>query len=379
MSLFKNTSGQKVRVFAFDATTGLPKVSDSANITASVSKDFGAFADLTDTSASEEDSTKAKGYYLFDISQTETNADDIAITGRSSTSNIVVVGAPARMATRPPNAGALSIDSSGRVDVIKVNGTSQTARDLGASVLLSSGTGTGQLSLSSGLVTLAAVTHTGAVIPTVTTLTNLPAITTDWLTGTGVAASAVTKIQAGLATPTNITAGTITTVTTLTNLPAAPTDWLTAAAVAAAAVTKIQAGLSTYAGGDTSGTTTLLARLTSTRSGYLDNLSAGAVALASGVTVITNNDKTGYTLTVTPPTAAAIATAVLTSLCTEPTAVVGASPTVIAALSWLLTLSRNKITQTSTNQVLKADNGSTTIATSPVSDDGTTFTRGEFA
>jgi len=48
---------------------------------------------------------------------------------------------------------------------------------------------------------------------TVTTLTNLPAVTTDWLTADGVKADAVTKIQNGLATPTNITAGTIATVT----------------------------------------------------------------------------------------------------------------------------------------------------------------------
>jgi uncharacterized protein YjbJ (UPF0337 family) len=40
---------------------------------------------------------------------------------------------------------------------------------------------------------------------------------------------------------------------------------------------------STYAGGDTAGTTTLLSRLTSTRAGYLDNLSGGAVALASSI------------------------------------------------------------------------------------------------
>jgi len=65
--------------------------------------------------------------------------------------------------------------------------------------------------------------------------------------------------------------------------------------------------------------------------------------------------------------------------CTEPTAVVAASPTAIAALSWLLTLSRNKITQTATTQLLKADDGTTTVATSTISDDGTTFTRGEFA
>lgn len=48
----------------------------------------------------------------------------------------------------------LAVDSSGRVDVLKINGTSQTARDVGASVLLSSGTGTGQISLSSGTVTV---------------------------------------------------------------------------------------------------------------------------------------------------------------------------------------------------------------------------------
>ncbi len=65
--------------------------------------------------------------------------------------------------------------------------------------------------------------------------------------------------------------------------------------------------------------------------------------------------------------------------CTEPTAVVAASPTAIAALSWLLTLSRNKITQTATAQIIKADDTTTTIATSTVADDGVTFTRGEFA
>jgi hypothetical protein len=65
---------------------------------------------------------------------------------------------------------------------------------------------------------------------------------------------------------------------------------------------------STYAGADTSGTTTLLSRLTSTRAGNLDNLDAaistrstyagGAVAsVTNPVTVGTNNDKTGYGLT----------------------------------------------------------------------------------
>lgn len=54
--------------------------------------------------------------------------------------------------TAPTNFSSMSIDGSGRVDVIKVAGTSQTARDLGASVLISSGTGTGQLDVTSGVI-----------------------------------------------------------------------------------------------------------------------------------------------------------------------------------------------------------------------------------
>lgn len=104
-------------------------------------------------------------------------------------------------------------------------------------------------------------TWTGNIVgtlSTVTTLTNLPAVTADWLTAAGVKADAVTKIQSGLATPINITAASgialaanqhvivdSGTVTTLTNLPAITTDWLSAAGVSAAAVTKIQSGLAT--------------------------------------------------------------------------------------------------------------------------------------
>lgn len=64
----------------------------------------------------------------------------------------------------------------------------------------------------------------------------LPTAPTDWLTAAAVKADAVTKIQAGLATPTNITGGVITTVTTLANLPAIPAGWLTATGIAAAAL-----------------------------------------------------------------------------------------------------------------------------------------------
>lgn len=152
--MFKNTASQKLRVFAYDSTTNLPKSGDSANITAYVSKDYGAVTVLTDTTATEEDATNAKGFYLFDLTQAETNADVLGFSAKSSTANIVVVAVPAVVYTRPPNFSAMSVDSNGRLDVIKLAGTTQTARDIGASVLLSSGTGAGQVSLSSGAVTV---------------------------------------------------------------------------------------------------------------------------------------------------------------------------------------------------------------------------------
>ena len=111
--MFKNVASQKLIVFAFDSTTNLPKTGDSANLTAYVSKDFGSVTVLGDTSATEMDATNAKGYYLFDLTQGETNADTLLFSAKSSTSNIVVIAVPATVFTLPPNFTARSIDSSG--------------------------------------------------------------------------------------------------------------------------------------------------------------------------------------------------------------------------------------------------------------------------
>lgn len=66
--------------------------------------------------------------------------------------------------------------------------------------------------------------------------------------------------------------GSVGSVTGAIVLPTIPTNWLTASGLSSDAVTEIQAGLSTYAGGDTTGTTTLLSRLTSGRATNLDRL-----------------------------------------------------------------------------------------------------------
>lgn len=149
--MFKNTASQKITLFAFIPSTGLPKTGDAANLTAYVSKDDGTVTALTDTSATETDATNGKGLYIFDVSQTETNADKLVFSCKSSTSDVSIV--PVTIYTRPPNAGALSIDSNGRVDVIKVAGTTQTARDLGTSVLVAGDfSATMKTSLETGVV-----------------------------------------------------------------------------------------------------------------------------------------------------------------------------------------------------------------------------------
>lgn len=66
-------------------------------------------------------------------------------------------------------------------------------------------------------------------------------------------------------------------------------------------------------------------------------------------------------------------------VCAEPGAVPALTANLKTALSWLLALARNKITQTSTTSTLRNDADSGNIATSTVSDDGTTFTRGEWS
>ncbi len=150
-----------------------------------------------------------------------------------------------RSAVMPATAGrTLVVDAAGLADANAVklgptgSGTAQTARDIGASVLLSSGTGTGQLDFTAGVVKVNATQILGGAIPAVTT-TGVPKVDVQNWTGTAVAApatagvveanvkninnvsaSAVTTVKAvqGLTT-----ADTITTTTTATNLTNAPT------------------------------------------------------------------------------------------------------------------------------------------------------------
>jgi len=252
--MLKNVASQKWIVFAYDSTTGLAKTGDAGNITANIRIDGGAAGAVGDTNPTELED----GYYVFDMTQAETNGNLLLLCPASGTADIIVIGVPGAVWTRDAttvqmgvnlvniagvavsvttaqlgvnvvqvsadataadnleaaydgtgyaggtikqkvdvdtiktqtvtcNAGvtigayvgnataAISVDASGRLDIIKIAGMTQTARDIGTSVLLSSGTGTGQLNFTSGVVSANMTQYNGATAHTGTTSGLIPA------------------------------------------------------------------------------------------------------------------------------------------------------------------------------------------------------------
>lgn len=160
-----------------------------------------------------------------------------------------------------------------------------------AGAVLIDGTGTAAVTTTAGKVLLQA-TQPGVTIPTVTALTNLPAATTDWLSGAAVKADAVTKIQSGLATPTNITAGTISTVSGSVGSVAGNVSG------SVGSVAGNVGGSVASVSGSVGGSVASISGVT-----FPANFSALAITATTGkVTVGTNSDKTGYTISGTKTT-----------------------------------------------------------------------------
>ena len=129
-----------------------------------VSKDGGAFANLTTLPSANPASGAA---IMIDLSGTEMTADNVVVqcidaAGAEWCDLMVNIQTTARQIddlAYPATSGrSMVVDAAGLVDAnaVKVGptgaGTAQTARDVGASVLLSVGTGTGQVNLVSGNV-----------------------------------------------------------------------------------------------------------------------------------------------------------------------------------------------------------------------------------
>lgn len=153
-------------------------------------------------------------------------------------------------------------------DIQRMAGTALTARDIGASVLLSSGTGTGQVKLSSGYVAPNwgdVGNPTTTVSLTGTTIASTQKVDVDTIkTNPVVNGGTVTfPSNATLASTTNITAGTITTASAVT---AVSTGGITRASLAAD--TGLQSARSNTAQAGGSASITLDASASSTTDYY---------------------------------------------------------------------------------------------------------------
>jgi hypothetical protein len=69
----------------------------------------------------------------------------------------------------------------------------------------------------------------------------------------------------------------------------------------------------------------------------------------------------------------------LTLATAEPTTPPGATATLTEKVNWIFAAVKNKISETSSQQLLRNDGDSATIGTAAISDDGTTFVRGKFS
>ena len=100
----KNETGKWI-VFAYGApdhaSAGLPITGDSANITANIRIDGAAASAVISAATELED-----GYYIFDITATESNGDNLLLAPQSSTPNVIVIAVPGAVWTRPANFNA---------------------------------------------------------------------------------------------------------------------------------------------------------------------------------------------------------------------------------------------------------------------------------
>lgn len=85
---------------------------------------------LTDTSATQADATNAKGDYLFDLTQAETNGDKLRFTGKSSTANVEII--PQTIYTTPAGFTSLTVTNIWAQAIESGATALQTMRAIGA-------------------------------------------------------------------------------------------------------------------------------------------------------------------------------------------------------------------------------------------------------
>lgn len=171
LGILKQSTAYNQTFFMVDSTD---HITGKAGLTPTVtlSKNGAAFA-----AAGGSVTEISSGWYYLALSTTDTNTiGDLAVhaTGTAADPTDFSVRISARiqddMAYPATSGRSMVVDANGLVDanVVKIgptgSGTAQTARDIGASVLLSSGAGAGQLDFTSGVVKASLVQILGNAI-----------------------------------------------------------------------------------------------------------------------------------------------------------------------------------------------------------------------
>lgn len=279
------------------------------------------------------------------------------------------------------------------VNVTHITDQSQTARDIGASVLLSSGTGTGQLDFTSGVVKSNWVQYLGTALggtaaQVVAAITKFFNVTSP--TGTvNSLPDAVPGAAGGVFIAGTNAATTVTTALTTTftgNL----TGSVGSVSGAVGSVTgnvggNVTGSVGSVAGNVDGSTASVVGAVGSVTGNVGGNVTGSVGSVSGAVGSVTGNvggNVTGSVGSLATQAKADVNAEVLDVLATdtfaEPSAAPAATSTLKDKLNWIFCLMRNKREQTSTTETLRADNGSTAIATSTKSDDLTTLTRGEW-
>jgi hypothetical protein len=119
--MFKNVSSQYVGFHAYNTTSHLPVNADTANILVKLTKDFGAPVAASGTVTAVTSVGFSGGLYKIDLTKAETNYDCLIVAPTSATATTVID--PQIIYTVPANFTALSIDTSGWVDIDQIEGT----------------------------------------------------------------------------------------------------------------------------------------------------------------------------------------------------------------------------------------------------------------
>ncbi len=316
-----------------------------------ISIDGGAFANLGTLPVVTPVAGKAVKIVL---SQAETNGDNLMIIGSDAAGaewadfyiNIQTTARHFDDLAFPATSGrSMVVDAAGLVDANMVKagptgaGSAITARDIGASVLLSTGTGAGQLDFTSG-VTKANVTQ--------------------W-NGTNVSAPATAGIpEVNVKNINNVATTPVTTVKAVQGLTTA--DVIASVTGAVGSVTGAVGSVTGNVGGNVGGS------VAGNVTGSVGSVAAGGITATSIATDAIDADAL----------AADAITEIWAKAMSDLVNVPGVTASALDALNWLYELARNAVTQTSTITTVMRDDGATTLATSTISDNGTTFSRGEF-